>query len=117
MHVKSFAIMGQRLKDHADVLRRLMKGSSKQRYRILGDASPDLIKCLCECADNTLNSNIPLNEAQLQKLRRHKKTVRALACKKTTLRTKKRRLINQSGGFLLPLLEPIVSALLTELLF
>jgi len=106
--------MSQRLKDHAAVLKRLVKSSNKQRSKIILEGGDDLIKCLCECADNTIKCNVPLTSTQLKKLSRHKSIVRALACKKLSLKLKKKKILNQKGGFLLPLLIPIISAIINN---
>jgi CHAD domain-containing protein len=107
--------MSQRLQDHASILTRLVKSRNKQRHRIIAKSDDELIKCLSECAENTLNSNVPLTPAQLKKLTRHKKIVRCLACKKTSLKTKRKKILKQTGGFLLPLLIPIISAILQNI--
>jgi hypothetical protein len=107
--------MSQRLKDHAAVLGRLVKGRNKQRLKIISKCDDELIKCLSECAQNTLNSNVPLTPNQLKKLACHKKIVRCLACKNTTLKAKRKKILKQTGGFLLPLLVPILTAILQNI--
>jgi hypothetical protein len=107
--------MSQRVKEHLHILQRLVKSCNKRRGRIISKCDDELLKCLCECAQNTLNSNVPLTPAQLKKLARHKKIVRELACKKTTLKAKRKKLLKQTGGFLLPLLVPIITAIIQTL--
>lgn len=47
-------------KREADFLRALYLLDSEQRLLLLRRASPELIKCICECALNILLGNVPL---------------------------------------------------------
>ena len=76
---------------------------------MLKGASPDLIKALCECSLNILKGRIKLSPTQKKKLSRHKKNLRLLATKKSTLKHRKRVL--QKGGFLGALLGPVLGVL------
>jgi hypothetical protein len=96
-------------------LKRICKTTKKGRDKILKNADIELIRCLCEIAENTLNNNIHLSNAQYQKLARHKSTLRKL-CKRGEGWKKKKSLIRQTGGFLLPLLIPILSLILGKVL-
>lgn len=96
-------------------LKQLCKTSKKDRDQILKSADIELIRCLCEIADNTLNNNVQLTNAQYEKLVRHKSTLRKL-CKKGEGWKKKKKIIRQTGGFLLPLLVPILSLLLGKII-
>jgi len=69
----------------------------------------DFIDCVSECAKNIIKGNVPLNPAQLQRLRRDRSNVRVLASKKTSL--KKKRRVLQKGGFLGALLPPVLGVL------
>lgn len=108
--------MSQRLKDHSDILKKLVKCRSKKRKDILKNADLELIRCLCECSLNTIYKNVPLTEPQLKKLRPHKNILRFLASKKINLKKKKSKIIKQSGGFLLPLLIPIITNVIASML-
>jgi hypothetical protein len=108
--------MSKRVKEHLPVLKRLTKCCTKQRCKILTDGGDELLKCLSECAYNVINSNVPVDDGQLRKLTRHKTIVRALACRKTSLKSKRRKVINQKGGFLLALLAPVLTALVENLI-
>jgi hypothetical protein len=108
--------MSQRLKDHTSVLRRLVTGSKKDRKQILLNADAELIKTISEIALNTLNSNVTLTEDQFKDLCRHKNTLRELADKRVSVKKKKKKLLRQAGGFLLPLLIPILTSILTSAL-
>lgn len=104
--------MSQRLKDHWAELKALVKAKPKERRHILKQPGDELTKCLCECALNTLNSNVTLTAAQFKKLSRHKRILRLLADKKVSLKSKKKKILKQAGGFLVPLLVPILTTVL-----
>jgi histone H3/H4 len=108
--------MSRRLQDHVPTLRRLVKSGNKERQKIIDQADDELIKCICECAQNTINSNVPLTERQLKKLFKHKDIVRKLACKNLSIRAKRKKIKSQKGGFLLPLLAPILTAVIENIL-
>lgn len=87
------------------------KSSKKKRQKILEKADKDFVQCLCECAENTLNSNVPLSKAQYKKLARHKQKLRRLSQRGEDWK-KKKSFINQTGGFIVPLIGPILAVLL-----
>ena len=77
------------------------------------DASPELVRILCECVHNTLKRNVSLNPPQKIKLHKFKKQLRTLADKKKSVKLKKRTL--QTGGFLGTLLSVAVTAVASVL--
>lgn len=98
------------LQHYRSELRALCKCKGKQRKLILQKASGGLIRTIAQVAKNTINGNIRLSPRQKLRLRRHKKTLRALSLAKSSIK-RRRRLLLQKGGALLPLLlAPIVSA-------
>jgi hypothetical protein len=108
--------MSQRLKDHSDTLKILAKCRSKKRNDILKNANDELIRCLCECSSNTIYKNVPLSESQLQKLCPHKNILRFLANRRIGLKKKKLKIIKQRGGFLMPLLVPILTSIIASMI-
>jgi hypothetical protein len=66
-----------------------------------------VINAISEIADNCLKGNIPLKKCQLKKLSKFKETLRKLR-KKTKVSTR-RKIINQTGGFIGLLLPPALS--------
>jgi hypothetical protein len=91
--------------------------SAKKRNLILKDLSKDkvLFDALSELAHNHLKGNIPLNKSQLKKLNRHRKTLKALDCPKNRkCLSRRKKLVEQSGGFL-PILIPAAAAALGHL--
>lgn len=107
--------MTARIKRNLPLLKRLVSGSSPQRRIVLQEASDDLIKSIVEIAINTLRGNIPLTKAQLKRLKKEKVVIKKLCNKKQPLK-KKRKTVNQKGGFigsLLGIAIPFLSDLLT----
>ncbi len=102
--------MSQTLKHYVPYLCKLHRSSSSARAALLKQhCSPEFVKCICECVKNVLVGNVKLTPEHKRKLKRHKRSLRKLALKKTSLKEKKR--IVQSGGFLGALLGPIVKVL------
>ena len=77
------------------------------------EASPDLIKALCECTLKVLKGNIKLTLAQKKNMARYKNILGILAVKRTSM--KKRKTILQSGGLIGALLSPVLGVLGTLL--
>lgn len=106
--------MSLRLKRNLPLLRSLVGATSNERKAILGHCSSDLILSLCEIALNLLKGRIPLTLTQLKKLKRQKTSIKLFANKRVSLQ-KKRHSIQQSGGFILPLLSiavPFITSLI-----
>src|ERR1700743_18169 len=102
--------MSQTLKKFIPYLRILQKSSAKMRNKLTKKhCSPEFIKCICECAKNVLVGNVTLSPEHKRRLKRHKHSLRKLALKKTSMKSKKK--IVQSGGFLGALLGPIIKVL------
>lgn len=80
-----------------------------RRNRLLVEGGPKLQKALREIAFNLLKGNVTLTKGQLTRLRQHKKGVRALAKKKTPLKTRLK--VEQRGGFLPALIAPVLASL------
>lgn len=106
--------MSLRLKRNLPLLRALVRATPKERKTLLGHCSSDLILSLCEIALNLLKGRIPLTLTQLKNFKRQKTAIKLFANKRTSLQ-KKRHAIQQSGGFLLPLLSiavPFITSLI-----
>lgn len=95
--------MSSRMQRNLALLELLYKSTPSMRRVIVGKASSDFINALCEIALNVLSGNIPLTDKQYKQLKKRKAVIRLVADKKVRL-LKKKKSINQSGGFLLPLL-------------
>ena len=102
----------KRLQKQYQALRQLKETKNKKlRNAILQEGGKELIDCLCECVLNVIKGHVPLTKAQFKKLKRQRRPLEELANKKTSLK-KKRRLLEQKGGILLPsLIAPLIGAL------
>lgn len=110
-------MMAKRFKKNLDYLSVLCKCKSKQRCTLLKTADKQLIQTICDCAENVLSGNVPLDSKSKKKLFKHKRLLRQLRGKKSWLA--KRSKLVQSGGFLPALLSPllgIVGGLVTDLI-
>jgi hypothetical protein len=92
------------------MLKTIAKARPDLRRMLVQMADKDLVRAICECADNTLKGHVKMNSVQKRKLAKYKSTLRRLV-KRGEGWKKKRQIIIQSGGFLLPLLVPALSAL------
>lgn len=104
-----------RLNSHKHFLHVLKNATPKARKAILQTADDDLIKALLECVINTLNGNHKVTPKVKSKLCKFKNCFRKLANPKVSLK-KKRKLLIQKGGFLIPLLTSILSGLVGRLI-
>jgi hypothetical protein len=114
-HSLTIAIMSQRINAHADFLKMLTKAAPPERRNILKNADDEKIKCICEVALNTLKQRVALTEDQYRALRKHKQTLRFLSDRRVSLPKKKKK-VSQAGGFLLPLLIPVLTTILASVL-
>jgi hypothetical protein len=91
------------------MLKEFAKARPDLQRALVRMADEGVIRAICECADNPLNGNVKLTTKQKRKLARYKSTLRRLV-KRGENWKKKRQVIVQSGGFLLPLIAPALSA-------
>lgn len=101
-------------KKNATILSALYHLNVGERTALLKNANPHLVNQICECALNLLEGNIPLSGGQKKRLRKHARVLRKLAGPTTAKR--KKAILVQSGGSLLPaLLAPLLGTLITSL--
>ena len=106
-------MMTHRVKEIHRELTKLKRLGAKGRKKFFKSCSKECVFSGCECIGNLLNANLKIKPSHLKKLSRHKKTLRTLAAKSTSL-VKRKRLL-QGGGFLstlLPIIIPAVANLL-----
>jgi hypothetical protein len=101
-------VSDQRMKNILSELKHLKRIGVKGRKNFFKKCSKDCVIKICECIRNVLNANVELKPSHLNKLSRHKQTLRALALKRTSL--VKRKKLLQKGGFLAALLPAIIPA-------
>lgn len=75
---------------------------------LLQNANKSEMSSLSEICLNILAGNVPVN---VKKLRKYKNCIRKVACRKASLKSKKKLLVKQSGGFLPLVIPALVSAL------
>ncbi len=96
------------LAKHYKTLRYINKCKEPTELKaIVNAADKDLICCICECAHNVLNGNVPISKKRIKELSQHQKALASLLEKRGSIKKKKKILI-QSGGFLPLLLTPIL---------
>ena len=102
----------------ASILHAFYHLNKNQRRALLKEADKTIIKIFCESALNILVGNIPISTNLKKKLAKHKCSLRKLAFGKnknsSSWQVKKKYLIQKGHGFLSLLLEPVVSALISE---
>ena len=106
--------MSRRLEITENFAYKLAESTRKERKELLKNATEEQLKGLFEICLNLISGNLPMDTVEFQRFKRHKNTLTALASKKVPM-YKKRRIINQKGGFLssvatfaLPLLAQLI---------
>ena len=75
----------------------------------------ELISALCECAHNIVRSTVRLTPQEKVRQRRYRTDLHSIVNRKMAV-ARKRRIIQQKGGFLPALLAPLASSVLLPLL-
>ena len=91
-----------------------VKHDKQKCNRIIDEGGMELVHCICDCVHNILQGNIPVNDIEKERLKRHRECIRKLVNKKTSYREKKQLI--QEGGFLgslIPTLVGLVGKLFT----
>lgn len=92
----------------------LESASKKARKSIIKKTNQKQVSAICKVCRNVLDGKIAISTEQRGKLCKYKKTLRALADKKVKFR-KKKIILAQSGGSLIPLLLNIAAPILAAL--
>lgn len=98
------------IKKHGPMVMAMLQAAPKTRKKLIKDAKSPVIKCVSECCHNVLKGHVPLTEAQKTKLHSKRQHLRSLASKSVSIQ-KKKRILNQKGGFLPLLLGPLLPLL------
>lgn len=101
----------KRLKDNKHTLYVLKNCNAKVRKTILETANPELIKAICEICMNILNGNVRISVKSKNSLKNYKNSIRKITSPRTTLKSKKKILV-QNGGFLPTLLGALLSGVI-----
>ena len=105
----------KRIKSNYHAIKLLKSSQPKLRKAIISNCNRELFNCISECILNVLKANLKVSESAKQKLRKHKSLFLKVADNRVTP-SAKNRLINQRGGYLLPLHSPVLHNL-ANLLF
>ena len=83
--------------------------SAKERRQILTNSPDDIYDVISDIAKQTLTGVIPVKKSHRSRLKRYKKELRGLIEKASKI--KKKRIIEQRGGFLPLLIKPALTVL------
>lgn len=98
------------VKKHLPILKLVQSASPKLRKSIVSNCDLDFINTLVECVFNSVNGHIPLSESEKKKLKKFKTILRKVLKTKGGLCKKRKVIVQNGGGFLPVLLQPIVLA-------
>jgi hypothetical protein len=102
------------LKKHEGFIKFLIKASPEQRKAVLRHIDKSQLQCLSECAKNVITGNIPTSKRQLTLFRKHKGLLRTIVSKRVDIKTKKKKVIQEGGGLIIPsLLAAAIPALIS----
>ena len=107
-------MMSSHAANNLELLRFLARAPPKARDAMLRNASPSMIKGVCECARNTLNGTVPTTAAQKRVLARHRAKLRSLAARGPLTR-QKRQTVQKGGALVSTLLGIALPALISIL--
>ena len=108
--------MSKRIKAQQPFLHLLARSGPQRRKSLLKQATKDELSSLFEICLNILKGNIPLDSKTYKKFKRQSSLLRTLSNKKVSLKRKK-RLVNQKGGFIGAIAKfalPLLAGLLTK---
>ena len=101
------------IRRNEDILRYLCRAPPSVRQQLIAKLPKSVVDGFSEVAVNLFAGNVPLNAGQKRRIRRHKDRLRYLASRSTPLQ-KKRKLLQQKGGFLgalIPILGSVLGGL------
>ena len=98
------------IKKHGSMVMAMMHATPQTRKNLVKDSPSEVIRCVSECFHNVSNGNVHLSSAQ-KKLYPSCQHLRRLASKSISVKKKKKKNLNQKGGFL-SLLAPALLPLL-----
>lgn len=101
----------ERLLHYHPELKLLNEASPKRRTEILRNATPCLVRLLCESGLNVLKGNINLKDDQYEKLKPHKRLLLFVSKPAISLKQRREALTKKKGGFLPVILPTLLSAI------
>lgn len=106
----------RRLSRNQKFLEYYIEADKRGQKSLIQSANKDQVNCLCEIALNVVNRYIPIHSSTSQVLCNHKKTICAIADSKVPL-SKRKKILVQKGGAILPLILSTVLPLIAQALF
>ena len=88
-----------------------------QNLGLIRNAPDEVIKSICNAAYNLTHGSVTLNPKQKSVFRKYKKAITTLVAPGPSIKHKRRVLVQQGGGFFLPLLLSTVLPLIGSALF
>jgi len=102
----------KRIKSNFHSVHALEDVRPKLRRVIIANSDKELLTSISECALNVLKGNVKLSVCKKRKLRKFRRQLRTVVDKHVPL-ARKKKLIIQRGGFLVPLLSAVLPTLAT----
>lgn len=105
------------LKKDRALLEALIHATPKERKALLKVCDTSRIRSVCECAYNVLRGNVPLSDKRKRQLSKHKTTLRKIVKRGEGWSVKRKYLVQQGGGFIIPLLlSTVLQAVMSKVL-
>ena len=101
----------KKLLSHKDLFNVICSKNYSEAYKksLFKKADASFVNTVCEFCDNLLKGNIKLSKKEFTELAKHKKILRKLATLDSL--NKKRKILNQKGGFLQYLIPAALSGI------
>ena len=100
----------KQIRSHYHNLHALKDAHPKLRRAIIANSNKELLKSISECALNVLKGNVNLCNCKKRKLHKFRRQLRTVVDKHMPL-ARKKKLIIQSGRFLVPRLSAVLPTL------
>jgi dissimilatory sulfite reductase (desulfoviridin) alpha/beta subunit len=91
---------------HAAILRTLARSKPRVLTKQIKQLSPRVVRAIQNISKNYLKGSVSLTKRQKQRLHQHRRLLKELALRKTSIKRSKN--ILQKGGFLGTLLAPLI---------
>ncbi len=108
--------MSKRIKDCKHILKAIYNSKGAEQKGIIDAIGINTVKAICDCGLNILRRRVSISNKQRNKLKHKREVLRALVLRRVPIHKKKELIVQEGGGFLLPLLAPVLAALLGKVL-
>ena len=90
--------------------------SPRERGKVIAAVEGERINTISEIFQNFLKKNLTEKKEEIQKLKRYRKEVKKVSCRKTPIYMKKKILQSRKGGAILSVLLPLAAGLISSIL-